>query len=62
MAQDSQSTAVLTSVQRGLVYIDKDLNVVPGLAESWDISADAKTITFHLKDAKYSNGDPIVAG
>ena len=61
MAQDSQSTAVLTSVQRGLVYIDKDLNLVPGLAESWDISADAKTITFHLKDAKYSNGDPIVA-
>ena len=61
MAQDSQSTAVLTSVQRGLVYIDKDLNLVPALAESWDISADAKTITFHLKDAKYSNGDPIVA-
>lgn len=61
MAQDSQSTAVLTSVQRGLVYIDKDLNLVPGLAESWDISPDAKTITFHLKDAKYSNGDPIVA-
>ncbi len=61
MAQDSQSTAVLTSVQRGLVYIDKDLNLVPGLAESWDISADAKTITFHLKDAMYSNGDPIVA-
>ena len=61
MAQDSQSTAVLTSVQRGLVYIDKDLNLVPGLAESWDISPDAKTITFHLKDAQYSNGDPIVA-
>ena len=61
MAQDSQSTAVLTSVQRGLVYIDKDLNLVPALAESWDISPDAKTITFHLKDAKYSNGDAIVA-
>jgi oligopeptide transport system substrate-binding protein len=61
LAQDSQSTAVLTSVQRGLAYIDKDLNIVPELAESWDISADAKTITFHLKDAKYSNGDPIVA-
>ncbi len=47
---------------RGLVYFDKDLKVVPGLASSWDISADAKTITFHLRDAKYSNGDPIVAG
>jgi oligopeptide transport system substrate-binding protein len=61
MAQDSQSTAVLVSVQRGLTYVDKDLNIVPMLAESWDISPDSKTITFHLKDAKYSNGDPIVA-
>jgi oligopeptide transport system substrate-binding protein len=62
LAQDSQSTAVLDSLHRGLVYIDKDLKIVPALAESWDISADAKTFTFHLKDAKYSNGDPIVAG
>jgi oligopeptide transport system substrate-binding protein len=61
LAQDSQSTAVLVSVQRGLTYVDKDLNIVPMLAESWDISDDAKTLTFHLKDAKYSNGDPIVA-
>jgi oligopeptide transport system substrate-binding protein len=62
LAQDSQSTAVLVSLNRGLVYIDKDLKVVPSLAESWEISADAKTFTFHLRDAKYSNGDPIVAG
>ena len=61
LAQDSQSTAVLTSVHRGLTYIDKDLNIVPQLAESWEVSDDAKTLTFHLKDAKYSNGDPIVA-
>jgi oligopeptide transport system substrate-binding protein len=61
LAQDSQSTAVMVSVQRGLTYFDKDLNIVPSLADSWDISADAKTFTFHLKDAKYSNGDPIVA-
>ena len=43
------------------MYIDKDLNVVDALAESHEISADAKTLTFHLRDAKYSNGDPIVA-
>lgn len=62
LAQDSQSTAVLVALNRPLVYIDKDLKVVPALAESWEISADAKTFTFHLRDAKYSNGDPIVAG
>ena len=46
------------------VYFDKDLKVVPALATALpDVSADAKTLTFTLKDGlKYSNGDPIVAG
>ena len=60
-AQDANSLAVLRALHRPLVYIDKDLNVVDALAESHEISADAKTLTFHLRDAKYSNGDPIVA-
>ena len=61
-AQDSNSITILSGLVRGLVYFDKDLKVVPGLASSWDISPDAKMLTFHLRDAKYSNGDPITAG
>ncbi len=61
-AQDSNSLAVLRALHRPLVYIDKDLKVVPSLAESWEVSADAQTLTFRLRDAQYSNGDPIVAG
>ncbi len=62
-ATDSQSITVLRSITATLAYFDKDLNVIPWLAKSWDISADGKTITFHLQDnIKYSNGDPIVAG
>ncbi|MBA2700200.1 MAG: peptide ABC transporter substrate-binding protein [Chloroflexi bacterium] len=61
-AQDSNSITVLRALHRPLVYIDKDLQVVPALAESFDVSEDAKTLTFTLRDAKYSNGDPIVAG
>ena len=60
-AQDSNSIAVLHAITRPLVFFDKDLNVVDELAESHEISADAKTLTFHLRDAQYSNGDPIVA-
>ena len=60
-AQDATSLTVLRALHRPLVYIDKDLNVVDALAESHEISADAKTLTFHLRDAKYSNGEPIVA-
>jgi oligopeptide transport system substrate-binding protein len=61
-AQDAVSIAVLGNLHRGLVYYDKDFNIVPAVAESWDVSDDALTLTFHLRDAKYSNGDPIVAG
>ncbi len=61
-ASDSVSISVLKAITRGLVYYDKDLKVVPELAEKYDVSADAKTITFTLKDGiKYSNGDPILA-
>ena len=61
-ATDSQSINVLRSITRPLAYFDKDLQVVPGLAESWDISDDGQTITFHLKDGiTYSDGTPITA-
>lgn len=47
----------------GLIAIDEaGTGVVPAIAESWDISSDGKTYTFHLRDnAKFSNGDPITA-
>lgn len=34
----------------------------PGVAERWDVSADGKVFTFHLrKTARWSNGDPVTA-
>ena len=33
----------------------------PGLAESWDVSPDSLTYTFHLRDAKFSDGSPVTA-
>ena len=53
---------VIRSLIEGLVSEDPvDLHPVPGVAESWDISEDGKTYTFHLRDAKWSNGDPITS-
>lgn len=43
-------------------YDPKDLHPVPGVAETWDTSADGLTWTFHLRaNAKWSNGDPVTA-
>ncbi|HEX6474398.1 MAG TPA: ABC transporter substrate-binding protein, partial [Candidatus Limnocylindria bacterium] len=63
-ASDSVSITVLNQLVRPLVYFDPDLNTVSqgGLAESWDVSEDGQTITFHLQDGiKYSDGSDIVA-
>ena len=46
----------------GLVAEDPQLNLKPGVAERWEISADGLVYTFHLRaDAKWSNGDPVTA-
>ena len=53
---------VLRALQRPLVDFNEDYEVVPALAETWDVSDDRMTLTFDLRTAQYSNGDPIVAG
>jgi peptide/nickel transport system substrate-binding protein len=39
-----------------------DLTPAPGIAKSWDISKDNRTVTFHLiEGAKWSDGQPITS-
>lgn len=47
----------------GLVTSDpKTLEPRPGVAERWEVSADQKVYTFHLRaDAKWSDGRPVTA-
>ena len=48
-------------VYEGLVTRDKDLKIVPALAESWEI-LDPTHWRFHLrKNVKFHNGDPFTA-
>lgn len=52
---------VINQTFEGLV---REINgeVLPGMAESWEVSADGKTVTFNIrKDAKWSNGDDLTA-
>jgi peptide/nickel transport system substrate-binding protein len=46
----------------GLVQLDRELNVVPCIAHSWEISEDGKVYTFHLRDDVYFHDDPYFPG
>ncbi len=47
----------------GLVALDPGLNIVPALADTWTISRDGRTYTFHLRDGiRFHDGTPLTAG
>lgn len=53
---------VLRDMLEGLVIHNAKAEIVPGVAEKWDISADGLTYKFALRQtAKWSNGDPVKA-
>lgn len=53
---------LLYNVYEGLVKLDGNGDVKPLLAKDWDVSADRKTYTFHLRDnATFSNGKKLTA-
>lgn len=48
--------------QDQLVNLDKDFNVIPASAESWEVSEDGLTWTFHIKEGlQWSDGTPLTA-
>jgi peptide/nickel transport system substrate-binding protein len=53
--------AVADSIFNGLVALDQNLNPVPDLATRWDISDDGKTVTFHLAEAKWQDGEAFTS-
>ncbi|HEU64044.1 MAG TPA: peptide ABC transporter substrate-binding protein, partial [Chlamydiae bacterium] len=45
----------------GLMRVDSDGNISPGIAKSYKISDDGKIYTFSLRDSFWSNGDKLTA-
>ena len=53
----SDTEAVMHNVYEGLVLFNEDGEIIPGLAESWQISDDGLEYTFHLRDdVTFHNG------
>ncbi|AKP46388.1 peptide ABC transporter substrate-binding protein [Bacillus smithii] len=63
LATDVVSFTALNNVMEGLYRLGKNDEPVEGIAEGEpQVSKDGKTWTFKLRDAKWSNGDPVTAG
>jgi ABC-type oligopeptide transport system substrate-binding subunit len=62
-ARSVQAADILRDLGEGLLAYSPAGELIPGVAESWQIAADGKTYTFTLRDnARWSNGDPVTAG
>jgi oligopeptide transport system substrate-binding protein len=63
LAGDLQQIAIARALFEGLVLLDEStLEPIPGAAESWELSEDGRTYTFHLRpDGRWSDGSPLTA-
>lgn len=61
LAEDATSGTVLRQVLEGLTRIGKEGKPENAMAEDVQVSDDQKTYTFKIRDAKWSNGDPVTA-
>ena len=53
---------VSTKILEGLLTYDYDMNPKPGLAETWKVSADGRSITFNLRNGvKWHDGKDFTA-
>lgn len=61
-ATDGTSFEVIANFTDGLMQMDADGQAVNALAESYELSDDGLTYTFHIReDANWSNGTPVTA-
>jgi len=61
-AEDVHSFNVLADLYEGLVALDAGGNIIAGVAQAWELSADGLVYTFRLRgDARWSDGSPVIA-
>lgn len=72
LATDATSASYIVEIFSGLVTISPDLQIVPDIAKSWDISEDGTVYTFYLRkddpatafvdeSVVFHNGKPVTA-
>ena len=62
LSGDATSAEYVVEIYSGLMAYDQDLNLLPDVAESYEISDDGTVYTFRLReDAVFQDGKPITA-
>ena len=62
MSLANEAMALLRELFTGLVDYDHETNLVPAMAESWQVDAQGLRYTFYLRpDAVWSDGEPLKA-
>jgi len=62
LSNDAGSGELCALLYDGLVRFGAGTEILPDIAESWDISADSKTYTFHLRPGvRFTNGREVTA-
>ena len=62
LAGDTTSAGIIVEVFGGLATIDKQLEIVPDLAENWEITGGGLTYTFNLRDdIQFHDGRAVTA-
>lgn len=62
LSSASDTEAIFHNVFEGLCLYDEGGELIPGLAESWEVSDDGRVYTFHLRqDVSFHNGKAMTA-
>ena len=62
LTSDTTSAGLVVEIFSGLVAINTDLELVPDMAERWEVSPDGLVYTFYLRPtAKFHDGKPVTA-
>lgn len=59
--QENTAAQIVIDLFEGLIWLDENGLVQPAQAEKWTVSQDGKTYTLTLRDAKWSDGEPVTA-
>lgn len=60
-ATGTSATIVIGSIFEGLCKLGDDSKALPGVATRWEHNKECTQFTFHLRNARWSNGDAVTA-